>query len=80
MKKIVLILLSLCLLTSCSPTKELKEGGSPIKIMVATDLHYLADDLHDGGPLCESLYQLRDGKIVQYGKEIIFFIGFYLSF
>lgn len=70
MKKLLFILLSLCLVTSCTQ-KQIKEKDSPIKIMIATDLHYLADNLHNGGKLCESLYQLNDGKIVQYGKEII---------
>ncbi|MGN1345002.1 MAG: metallophosphoesterase [Traorella sp.] len=71
MRKVLQIILCLLLLTGCKTSKKYLPKDTPIKIMVASDLHYLADDLHDGQKTCENLYQARDGKIVQYGKEIL---------
>ena len=73
MKKIVCILCCLFLMFGCAEknNKDLKEAGSNLKIIVATDLHYLADACHDGGLRSQEVYDARDGKVTEYGKEVI---------
>ena len=72
MKKLVWILCCITLLFGCSTnTRELKPAKSDIKIMIATDLHYLADACHDGGSKSVEVYDARDGKVTEYGKEVI---------
>jgi len=44
---------------------------SPLKIMVASDLHYLAPELKDGGSAFMNMVENADGKLTQYGEEII---------
>ncbi len=72
MKKIICILLSACLICGCnSASKKIrKEKGEALKMMIATDLHLLASAYHDGKEASSLMYQVRDGKMVQYGTEI----------
>ena len=51
--------------------KELKPEGSEIKLMFATDLHLLAQELFDDSETSQEIYELRDGKLTPYGKEIV---------
>lgn len=70
MKKLAFCLLLCLCLVGCQKEPEILPRGSEIKMMVATDLHYLAKDYHDDGIKSQSLYELRDGKIVKYITEI----------
>ncbi|MBQ7891263.1 MAG: metallophosphoesterase [Erysipelotrichaceae bacterium] len=73
MKKVFILLFCLCLLCGCNTntSKNVKPAGSDLKIMVATDMHFLASECHDGGETSQAIYNVRDGKMVEYGKEII---------
>lgn len=51
--------------------KELKPKGSQLKFMFATDLHLLANELFDTSDTSKEIYELRDGKLTPYGKEIV---------
>ena len=73
MKKVFILLFCLCLLCGCNTntSENVKPAGSDLKIMVATDMHFLASDYHDGGEASQAIYNVRDGKITEYGKEIM---------
>lgn len=51
------------------PQTNLSE--SPLKIIVASDLHYLAPELHDQGAAMTNMVEHADGKVSQYGEEVL---------
>ena len=63
----------MCLFSGCSvkKEKELIARGEDLKIIVATDMHFLASDYHDGGSKAQEIYNARDGKVTEYSKEIM---------
>lgn len=66
-KNVALILCCLMLLPlSCSYA-----GSEDVRVIVATDLHYLAPELTDGGPLYHRLIENGDGKVMAYSEELI---------
>ncbi len=42
----------------------------PLKIMTASDLHYLSPSLHDSGPLFRQTMNTADGKYTHYSAEL----------
>ena len=44
--------------------------GSAVKLMVATDIHYLSKDLIEEGPKFDNMYLYSDGKQINYINEI----------
>lgn len=70
MKKLGIGMLICLLLTGCNKPYQPLAKGSEIDVMIATDLHYLANDYHDDGKQSQQLYELRDGKMVKYINEI----------
>lgn len=58
--------MSLC---SCAAHKE-KEAGTPLKLIVASDLHYISPDLTDHGSLFTQLIETSDGKAMNDIEEI----------
>ena len=71
MKKAFILLFCLCLLCGCNTntSENVKPAGSDLKIMVATDMHFLASDYHDGGEASQAIYNVRDGKITYVPKD-----------
>lgn len=65
MKKIFALFICL-LLTGCSFIKD-----DSVKIVVASDLHYLADDLYDDGDAFVDYVTNDDGKATLYINEIV---------
>lgn len=65
------ILLSLVLLLAgCTAgAASAKPAGSPLKLAVATDLHYLAPSLGQG-PLFEEMLENSDGKLTAYCSQL----------
>lgn len=49
---------------------EVLPKGSPLKLMVATDIHYLSPELVEKGPKFNNMYLSSDGKQVNYINEI----------
>lgn len=49
---------------------EVLPKGSPLKLMVATDIHYLSSELVEKGPKFNNMYLSSDGKQVNYINEI----------
>ena len=45
--------------------------GSSVKIVVASDIHYLASELYDDGDAFMSLLKNDDGKATMYVEEIV---------
>ena len=64
---VIFLVISLC---GCNQ-QEIKPAGSQIKLMFATDLHLLANELFDTSDTSKEIYELRDGKLTPYGKEIV---------
>ncbi|MGM9940859.1 MAG: metallophosphoesterase family protein [Bulleidia sp.] len=42
-----------------------------LKVMVATDLHYISDSINDKGPAFEKVNTGSDGKYMKYGTQIV---------
>lgn len=45
--------------------------GENLKIAVVTDIHYLAESLRDDGEAFEKFNQTNDGRVLEYGTEIM---------
>lgn len=67
MIKRVFSLLLIIFLLSCTTGCK----SSSVKIVVATDLHYLAEDLYDDGDAFMNLLSNDDGKATMYVEEIV---------
>lgn len=85
---VLMMALCLCLLAGCngesqassetsSETEEYAAQptglpGKPVKIVVASDLHYFSPELTDGGELFQSLCEIgfKDGKVVPYSSQL----------
>ena len=63
------LLLALCLLlgTGCAQTKK---APAQYRVAVATDLHYLAPSLRDGGEMFQKVMAAGDGKVTETCDEI----------
>lgn len=76
-KKFIASLLILSLLTGCSSTSAASSGetnepeSSPVKLMVATDLHYLSPTLTDNGERFQAVMAAGDSKVTEYSEEIV---------
>ena len=76
-KKYIASLLILSLLTGCSSTSAVSSGetnepeSSPVKLMVATDLHYLSPTLTDNGERFQAVMAAGDSKVTEYSEEIV---------
>lgn len=76
-KKFIASLLILSLLTGCSSTSAASSGetnepeSSPVKLMVATDLHYLSPSLTDNGERFQAVMAAGDSKVTEYSEEIV---------
>ena len=70
-RKLILLplLLALCLLlgTGCAQTKK---APAQYRVAVATDLHYLAPSLRDGGEMFQKVMAAGDGKVTETCDEI----------
>ena len=75
MKKITLliVLMFLILLGGCKDDSAYTplKADEEVTIIVATDLHLLASELHDGGESSKNPYNLKNARVTQYGTEII---------
>lgn len=73
--KQVMILLVLSLLTGCSDTASLASnnttGATAVKLMVASDLHYLSPTLTDNGERFQAVMAAGDSKVTEYSEEIV---------
>jgi len=70
----LLLILMLPLLFSC--TKRTSSANvsfidEPVKIIIASDLHYLAPSLHENSNYFKNLMSNADGKLTEYSEEII---------
>lgn len=63
------LLLALCLLLTAACGKANKAPAA-YRIVTATDLHYLAPSLTDGGELFQQLLSSGDGKVTEYCGEV----------
>lgn len=63
-----ILLMMLCLLLPLTGVCEEKEA---VRVIVATDLHYLAPELTDNGPFFRRLIEQGDGKVMAYSEELI---------
>ena len=73
--KQVTILLVLSLLTGCSDTAahaaNNTTGATAVKLMVASDLHYLSPTLTDNGERFQAVMAAGDSKVTEYSEEIV---------
>ena len=73
--KQVTILLVLSLLTGCSDTAAQTAnnttGATAVKLMVASDLHYLSPTLTDNGERFQAVMAAGDSKVTEYSEEIV---------
>lgn len=73
--KQVMILLVLSLLTGCSDTAAQAAnnttGATAVKLMVASDLHYLSPTLTDNGERFQAVMAAGDSKVTEYSEEIV---------
>ena len=76
MKRILLLCLAagLLLFSGCQQEKEdlpaISGAEKPVSILIASDLHYLAPSLTDGGQIFRQVLEAGDGKITEYAEEI----------
>lgn len=75
--KLSILICFIALLVGCtaktvdtSMDMEVLSKGSPVNLIVATDIHFLAPELVEDGPRFEKMYLNGDGKQVNYINEI----------
>ena len=76
MKKIlsaltVFALLAGCASASTAAASQKATDAEPIKLMVATDLHYLSPSLTDHGERFQAVMAAGDSKVTEYSEEIV---------
>ena len=64
-----IMLLALCLMLLATAGAKGEDSG--VCMIVATDLHYLASELTDGGAYFSNLIEKSDGKVMAYSEELI---------
>ncbi len=64
-----IMLLALCLMLLATAGAKGEDSG--VCMIVATDLHYLASELTDGGAFFRNLIEKSDGKVMAYSEELI---------
>lgn len=72
-RRIAVFLFSACMvLSGCTAAAQnVKNAGSSLTILQATDLHYLSPSLHDDGAKFKSLMANGDGKMSEYSVDIL---------
>lgn len=74
--KLIIIFCFMLVMFGCtSSTEYIMESeallkGSPVKLMVATDIHYLSTELVENGSKFDNMYLYSDGKQMNYINEI----------
>ena len=66
MKRIAAMLLTVLCMAGAAGS-----AAAETKLMVVSDLHYLAPSLYRGSELFLRVLQAGDGKITQYGEELL---------
>ncbi|SHO45568.1 metallophosphoesterase [Anaerocolumna xylanovorans] len=76
-KLIFLFFIMSILVTGCSIGKsKVIESGKTLSMYIATDIHYLADSIHDNGKAYQNFSLLGDGRMVQYVDDIVNAFGY----
>ena len=64
------IAVSVLLLSGCAKANTLPKKNEPLTLVVATDLHYLAPELHDQGERFQRLIEESDGKLTEESEAL----------
>ena len=67
----VVIVLLACIIACSIFVLKSKNTGEPVKIIAATDIHYLSSSLTDHGKVFWKTINNADGKVIQYIDEIM---------
>ena len=65
------IAVSALLLSGCAKASTLPKKNEPLTLVVATDLHYLAPELHDQGERFQRLIEQSDGKLTEESEALV---------
>ena len=79
MKNLIRCALCALLLAACLPALALltrppalpKGAGEPLRLMIATDLHYISPRINDNGPRFMRGVEAGDGKLSEHCEEIV---------
>lgn len=66
---VIISILSFIFLSCAS--EDIAPAGTPLKIAVCTDIHYLSESLRDDGVAFREFNESGDGKLLHYGSELI---------
>lgn len=77
-KKLIFVLFIISILvTGCSTGKvRVIESGKNLSMFIATDIHYLADSIHDNGKSYQNFCFIGDGRMIQYVNDIVDAFGY----
>lgn len=64
------IAVSVLLLSGCAKASTLPKKNEPLTLVIATDLHYLAPELHDQGERFQRLIEESDGKLTEESEAL----------
>jgi 3',5'-cyclic AMP phosphodiesterase CpdA len=77
-KRLLLAAASFLFVSSCSPklvshpyTNEDSVAESPVRLVEASDLHFLSPSLNDHGAFFPQITDSADGKVTGYGEEVL---------
>ena len=65
------IAVSVLLLSGCAKASTLPKKNEPLTLVIATDLHYLAPELHDQGERFQRLIEESDGKLTEESEALV---------
>ncbi len=72
---LIFILLSL-MGTACSSNRPIPiESGTDLSMYITTDIHYIADSVHDNGSAFQKYWKTGDGRQLNYIDEIVSAFG-----
>ena len=71
MKRMLAAYLAALLILALPASAGADQGGGPVKLMVVSDIHYLAKPLYEGGGVFLQALRAGDGKLTQYGDELL---------
>ena len=65
------VVVSALLLGGCVKAGTLPKKNEPLTLVIATDLHYLAPELHDQGERFQRLIEESDGKLTEKSETLV---------